>query len=29
MYGGIIRKDRKPLPMKELAAYVQKTGSVI
>lgn len=29
MYGGIISASPKPLPMEELAAHVQKTGSVI
>lgn len=29
MYGGIISANGRPLPMEELAAHVQKTGSVI
>ncbi len=29
VYGGIISRDRKPLPMKEVMEHVAKTGSVI
>jgi glutamate dehydrogenase (NAD(P)+) len=29
VYGGIVNKDRKPLPLKEVVDHTQRTGSVI